>query len=182
MRREASKLSISFGLNILDNNGDRNPFSILSNTKDIAFSIPFDFTIGYELNDRLEVFMSTSFNRFKKGQSIDGIRLDESLNYTALDVGLRFYAIHYEISRASDVALFIHTGAGLYKITEAQATFNLGMGIMYNITSEIGVYGISTAKFSLANEVYKSNLFQHGIGVRLRIFNSVFRKCNCSSF
>lgn len=178
MRRQTGPFSIYFGVNLLDNNGDHNPFSLITEPEVIAFSSPLEIMFGYRLNEKFEAIAGFSFNKFNEGQNIDGGGIEEDLNYSAVDLSVRAYPATFEFSRYSHLRLYTSLGLGVYKITSTQVTGNLGLGAMFNVTQDIALYVGSTAKFSLDNKRFSSNLFHHSIGIRLNVFNN----CNCSIF
>lgn len=170
------KFYFNFGVNMIDNNGDRDPTSILGEFDDVALSNPIIFGINYGVSNDFEIYFNASLNKFKEGQSIDGVQINDDKSYTSFDSGLRFYPYTLEINGIERIDLYTQAGVGRYKISVPQVTANIGFGTLFRVGTKTSIFFNSVAKFSLDNQNFQSNLFQHSLGVRFLLNNSY---CSC---
>jgi len=129
------KFYFHFGINIIDNNGDMDPTSILGESDDVALSNPIIFGINYRVNNDFEIYLNASLNKFKEGQSIDGVQINDDKSYTSFDSGLRFYPYTLEINGIKRFDFYTQAGVGNYKITVPQVTANIGFGTLFRVST-----------------------------------------------
>lgn len=170
-------LSISLGTNFIDNTGSQNPVNFLSDFDNMAFSRPIEVYVGYELNNKIELFLGTSLNRFKSGQNVDGIFITENVDYSAVDAGVRYFPRNFKIGRDSSIKPYAHLGIGTHNLIVNQPTVNSGIGMQYFINPMVGIYANGNAKFSLDQEFFQSNHFQYSIGIIFKPFNTDYNDC-----
>lgn len=169
--------SFSVGLNAIDNNGEQNILSLFSEAENIAFSNPFEFFLNYGVDDNIEIYAGGTLNKYKKGQNIDGRTLYSDVSTSSFDFGIRYYVWDIKSYKRKRIRLYTHGGFSYNNIYTSYVTANLGGGITFDVNRGLSVYLNTVSKFSTNNAVYKSNLFQHSIGLRLKLFDN---NCDCS--
>ena len=177
-RNISAPFSINIGANVIDSSGEQNPTNLLSSFDEkIAYGLPFEVGLSYEISDKIGVFSNLSLNTFQEGKNLDGIFLSEELSYWSLDLGARYYFYVLPFSRDSYIEFYGHGGLGVFNIQNISLTGNAGVGARYWINPAIGIYANSAGKFAFDNKFIQSNHYQYALGLIIR-FNGN-RYCNC---
>lgn len=159
--------AINLGVNFIDTSGNQNPFFIFGSNNKTAFKNPFELGLSYELSNAIGIYANLSLNKLSD-VIVDGNTDIEDLNYTAIDIGARYYFYYWDFSRESTLEFYFHGGMGLFNIDATSLSVNLGAGIRYWFDSSFGLYIEPTAKFALDNKTVQSNHFQYSVGLLYR--------------
>ena len=170
--------SVSAGLNVIDSSGERNPSNLLLDlTEKIALGKPFEVAVNYHITKRVEgwgrkyytkfdVYAKLTTNQFLKGQVIDGILLEEPIDFRSFDIGVNYYFLEI----ADVVQFFATLGGGVFTINTTSTTANGGVGVRYWLNDLFGFYTSALGKFVLGNnEPIQSNHYQYSLGVVFRL-------------
>lgn len=177
-RNIEAPISLNLGANFIDSSGDQNAFNIISSFEEkIASGLPIELGISYEISKKIGIFANLSLNTFQEGKDLDGIILNEDLNYWSVDMGMRYYFYVLPFSRDSYIEFYGHGGLGVFNINETSFTGNTGLGARYWINPTFGIYANGSGKFAFDNKIIQSNHFQYSLGIVVRLNAGKYCKC-----
>jgi hypothetical protein len=147
-------LILKFGVNLVDSNGDSNPFSALSDFDQMAFSNNYTIELEYRFSKWFSLAMILSKNKWKANEgNIDGIIINTDRKYLAIDIDLKYYydeAFGGWFENNNWLELYLHGGVGTaYQGSHADITLNFGPGANFWISEQFGINLNGTAKWAL---------------------------------
>ena len=155
------------GFNAVDDAGSE--FSDFFNIEDNWNIVPFPsrLSIGRYFKNGLGLEAIGSYNRYKNGKTVDGVILQEDIDYYAVD-----FIISYDLNQIlGDTGWFdpyIGLGAGYTDANnQGRGTYNTSIGFRTWISDRLGLDFSSTGKWAMNTE-NASNHIQHAAGVAYR--------------
>ena len=171
-------LILKFGVNLVDSDGDHNPFSALSDFDQMAFSNNYTIELEYRFSKWFSLAMILSKNKWKANEgNIDGIIINTDQKYLAIDFDLKFYydeAIGW-FDRNDWAELYLHGGVGsVYQGSYADISLNFGPGANFWLSDQFGVNINGTAKWALSHgdHEYGTNHFQYSASLMYRFIDN----------
>ncbi len=171
-------LILKLGINLVDNSGDRNPFSALSDFDQMAFSDNYNIELEYRFSKWFSLAAALSNNKWKANKgNIDGIIVNKDQKYLAIDLALKLY---YDeafgwFDRNDWVELYLHGGVGSVKQAgNHETTLNFGSGVNFWISEQFGINFNGTAKigFNQGNDLYNPNHIQYSASLMYRFIDN----------
>jgi len=170
-------LILKLGVNLVDSNGDDDPFSAFSDFDQTAFSNNYNVELEYRFSKWFSLGAIWSANKWKANEgNIDGIIVKADQDYLAIDLDLKFYydeAFDW-FDRNDWAELYLHGGVGAaYQGSNAGVSLNFGPGANFWISDEFGVNLNGTAKWHLNHDdnQYGTNHFQYSASLMYRFIN-----------
>lgn len=178
IKNSNQSLILKLGVNLLDSTGDNNPFTFLNDFDQQAFSNNLNIELEYKFNRWLGASGAWSINQWKANKgNIDGNLITKDINYSALDIDLKFY--YSEAFRWFDtnnwLELYLHGGAGSASHEDqSNITLNLGPGANIWFTNRFGINLNGTGKWISNNEnvLYNTNHFQYSASLMYRLIHN----------
>mgnify|MGYP000901761590 CR=1 FL=1 len=171
-------LILKFGVNLVDSNGDSNPFSALSDFDQMAFSNNYNIELEYRFSKWFSLAMVLSHNKWVANEgNIDGIIVNTDQKYLAIDFDLKFYydeAIGW-FDRNNWAELYLHGGVGsVYQGSYADLSLNFGPGANFWLSDQFGVNVNGTAKWALnhGDNLHGTNHFQYSASLMYRFIDN----------
>ena len=171
-------LILKFGVNLVDNKGDVNPFSALSDFDQMAFSNNYNIELEYRFSKWFSLSMIWSHNKWIANEgNIDGIIINTDEKYLAIDFDLKFYydeAIGW-FDRNDWAELYLHGGVGsVYQGSYADLSLNFGSGANFWLSDQFGVNVNGTAKWVLnhGDNSYNTSHFQYSASLMYRFIDN----------
>ncbi len=179
------KWMISVGANIVNNDGDKDPFDTFDINRH-AFSSPFFGSIDYRLDSRWSVGVKASLNQWKAPDGvIDNLYVGGDVDYFSADVGLKYYFIKKYSDKLdnSRFDMFFDLGAGSFKIEDESAmSANIGLGFNYWFSNTIGIHTNMMTKWSDENKhLGLTNHFHISAGLAFRFGEGTSSSSGCSN-
>ena len=85
-------LILKLGINLVDSDGDRDPFSALNNFDQMAFSDNYNVELEYRFSKWFCLAAALSNNKWKANEgNIDGLIINADKKYQAIDLFLKYY-------------------------------------------------------------------------------------------
>ena len=171
-------LIIKLGVNLVDSTGDSNPFSLLSDFDQQAFSNNLNIEVEYRFNRWLSASLGYSNNKWKANKgNIDGNLITKDINYSAIDLDLKFYyseAFGW-FDKNDWLELYLH--GGVSSVSQAglsNSSLNFGPGANIWFTDNFGLNLNGTGKWvsNKENEIYNTNHFQYSASLMYRFANT----------
>jgi len=166
-------LILKLGLNLVDNTGHNNPFSLFSDFDQMAFSSNYNIEAEYRFNRWVSLAASWSNNKWEANKgTIDGSIVKTDVNYSAIDLDLKYYynqSFGGWFDRNDWLELYLHSGVGrVSQADQSGMTLNVGLGVNIWFSDQFGLNLNGTGKWTLNKEEYNSNHFQYSTSLMYR--------------
>lgn len=157
---------VSLGINIIDDSGDA--FQDFTTIKDQWNAVPYPSRISAEryFGSGLGLALIGTYNRYKAGNTIDGVTIAEDIPYWAIDSRLS-YDLNKLVGETGFFDPYVGVGLGYADANNlGRGTYNAVVGFRLWFSDAWGVDLNSSGKWSFGNEA--SNHIQHAAGVAYR--------------
>lgn len=151
------------GYNFIDDSGDA--FKDFTTIKDQwnAVAFPSRISIGRYFKNGLGIEAIGTYNKYNKGNTIDGITITEDIDYFGLDTRLS-YDLNKLIGETAWFDPYVGVGVGYSDAnSEPRGTYNAIIGFRTWFSDRWGLDLSSSGKWSFGNDA--SNHIQHAAGV-----------------
>lgn len=161
---------VGIGVSAIDDSGSRLG-KLFNFNNNYHFKNPFKFLVEKRFKDDFGLEASFNFNTFEPGKIYNEAVLEESINFFATDLSLKYYATNLVLDKyRSYFEGFVAVGLGRsFYDGEGANTFNLSGGLLLYISNRIRLASQVTGKLSLTNNDVGTNYFQYDIGLIYRI-------------
>ncbi len=158
-----SSWMVGVGWNFIDDSGDAfNDFTTIRDQwNGVAF--PSRISLGRYFKSGLGLEAIASYNRYKRGNIIDGVILPEFKNYFSIDSRLS-YDLNKLVGQTAWFDPYVGVGIGYADANDVpRGTYNAIIGFRTWFSDRWGLDFSSSGKWSFGNEA--SNHIQHAVGV-----------------
>jgi len=151
------------GYNFIDDSGDAfNDFTTIKDQWN-AVAFPSRISIGRYFKNGLGIEAIGTYNKYNKGNTIDGITIPEDIDYYGLDTRLS-YDLNKLIGETVWFDPYVGVGVGYADANnKPRGTYNAVIGFRTWFSDRWGLDLSSSGKWSFGNEA--SNHIQHAVGV-----------------
>lgn len=166
---------LGFGFNTINDSGGwvSGLFNISDNYN---YSNPYRISVEKRFARNYGIEVSTNFNRFLEGKTINRVTLEEDINIIAVDGMLKYYITNLFLDQnRSFYEGYIALGAGkTFYNGVGDIMTDVGFGANYYITEMFRLNAQATAKFSMENKQVGSNYIQLNLGFIIRLKNEPY--------
>ncbi|WP_146052773.1 hypothetical protein [Aquimarina sp. I32.4] len=152
-------------------------FSGLFDIKDnYNYHSPVRVSLEKRFNDDYGFEVSGNFNKLLEGKVINGGRLEDEINFLALDGMFKYYITNtYQNKYRAIYEGYLATGIGgsFYNGSGAK-TANLGVGFNIYLSESIRFNAQATGKISIDNSTVGTNYIHYNLGFIIRLEDSHF--------
>lgn len=154
------------GFNFVDDSGDA--FNDFTTIRDQWNAVPYPsmISIGRYFPSGLGLELIGTYNRYKEGNTIDGVTITEDIPYYAVDTRLS-YDLNKLFGETGFFDPYLGVGLGYTDANEiGRGTYNAVVGFRIWFNEAWGIDLNSSGKWSFGNEA--SNHIQHAAGIAYR--------------
>ena len=154
--------TVSFGVNIVDNDGFR--FENAFNTDNWNFKNPLSFSVQRKWKDHFSAGLALTVNTLEEANLHNNGRLSEDETLFAIDANAKYIYdyLFTNTPRIDPFEAYVLSGFGFTSVSEHDtATFNIGLGFNIWVYRDIGIRLQTMGKFGFSEWVYLKNYIQH---------------------